>query len=159
MLTLQRFTESDLERVRKNSKTTTKLCLLAYCFLGVPASFSFGFYRLRSRGEDFWVSTFFMLIVFAIALSFFVVREYFRYYKDKRRQEKYRGEITITAKSAEKGKATIFTDDKELNKIELDTQKLFDKIQVGDRLQIEVSKYSKTLFKLEKNRNNLLNGH
>ncbi|HSR38531.1 MAG TPA: hypothetical protein VLL95_06415, partial [Phnomibacter sp.] len=69
------------------------------------------------------------------------------------------GTITVIGKSTKKGDKIIFTDIPELKKLDLHTSELFDKVLIGDKLTIEISKYSKTLFRLDKEQTDLLNGH
>ena len=124
----------------------------------MPASFLFGLLGLTQNGHGYWPATLTLLLVFSAVAIFVTIKGYLLYRKDKTTQKKYVGTITVIDKSTKKGDKIIFTDTPELKKLELYTSELFDKVCIGDKLTIEVSKFSKTLFRLDKDQIDLLNG-
>jgi hypothetical protein len=158
MLTVDDFNQSDLQRISSIPKSfkVTGLFFLLFC---VPTSLLFGLLGLAKNGFGYWLTTFTLLAVFAIVGIFAIGKDYLLYYKDKTNQKKYRGIIKVVGKSKKNGDKVIFTDIPELKKINLYTNELFEKISIGDTLTIEISKFSKTLFRLDKDQFDLLHGH
>ena len=156
MLTLENFNQEDQQKIKANPRTfkVTAIFFLALC---VPASFLFGLLGLTKKGHGYWTTTIILLAVFAFVTLVILIKDYFLYYKDKIQQQKYKGVITIIGKSTKKGDKIIFTNAPELKKLNLYTDKLFDKVSIGDKLTIEISRFSKTLFKLDKDQVDLLN--
>ncbi len=149
MLTVANFTQSDLQKINSIPKSF-RLTAFLFLILCVPASFLFGLLGLTKKGFGYWPTTFTLLTIFAAVVIFGTIKDYLLYYKDKTKQKKYVGIITVTGKSAKKGDKIIFTDTPELKKLDLIMSEVFDKVSVGDKLTIEISKYSKTLLRLEK---------
>lgn len=83
----------------------------------------------------------------------------FFYLKDKKTQQKYAGVITVIKKSTKKGDRVIFTDDPQIRKLNLTEQAQFNKVVIGDELTIEISRFTKTIFRLEKGPIDLLNNN
>ena len=125
----------------------------------MPASFLFGLLGLTKKGFGYWPTTFALLIIFAVVAVVTTIKGYLLYYKDKTNQKKYVGTITVTGKSTKKGDKIIFTDTPELKKLDLLMSEVFDKVSVGDKLTIEISKYSKTLLRLDKDQHDLLSSN
>lgn len=158
MLTVDNFNQSDLQRINSIPKSF-KVTVLFFLILCVPASFLFGLLGLTKKGHGYWSTTLTLLTVFAAVAIFVTIKDYLLYHKDKTKQKKYVGTITIIGKSIKKGDKIILTDTSDLKKLKLYTSELFDKVSIGDKLTIEISKYSKTLFRLDKDNIDLLNGH
>ncbi|MEP7231155.1 MAG: hypothetical protein ABI691_12930 [Ginsengibacter sp.] len=156
MLTIETFDQADLQKI-KTIPRSIKVTLLIFLLLCVPFSFLFGLLGLTKKGHGYWVTTISLLAVFTLLLMFVIIKDYFLYYRDKTTRQKYKGEITIIGKSKGKGEKIVFTDLPELKKFILYTKEIFDSIHVGDKLDIEISKFSKTILKLDKDKINLLN--
>ena len=156
MLTLENFNQEDQRKIKAIPKTfkVTGIFFLALC---VPASFLFGLIGLTKKGHGYWTTTIILLAFFTLVTLFILIKDYFLYYRDKTKQQKYKGVIIIIGKSTKKGAKTIFTNAPELKKLNLYTNKLFERVSVGDKLKIEISKFSKTLFRLDKDQIDLLN--
>lgn len=156
MLTVDNFNQSDLERINSIPKSF-KITVLFFIFICLPASFLFGLLGLTKNGHGYWPITLALITVFAAVAIFVIIKDYKLYHKDRTNQKKYVGVIKVTGKSIKKGDKIIFTDIPELKKLDLHTNELFDKVSVGDNLTIEISKFSRTLFRLEKGHFDLLN--
>ncbi|MEJ8818348.1 hypothetical protein [Lacibacter sp. H407] len=156
MLTVANFNQSDLQKIDSIQKSF-RLTAVLFLILCVPASFLFGLFGLSKKGFGYWPTTFAFLIIIAIVATVKTIKDYLLYYKDKSNQKKYVGTITVTGKSTKKGDKIIFTDTPELKKLDLIMSEVFDKVAVGDKLTIEISKYSKTLLRLDKDQYDLLN--
>ena len=156
MLTLENFNQEDQRKIKAIPRTfkVTGIFFLTLC---VPASFLFGLLGLTKKGQGYWATTIFLLAVFTLITLVTLIKDYFLYHRDKTKQQKYKGVITIIGKSTRKGNKTIFTNAPELKKLNLYTRELFDRVNIGDKLTIEISKSSKTLFKLDKDEVDLLN--
>jgi hypothetical protein len=147
------MTKEKLKHFQEHSKCR-EYFFLTFC---VPASFLFGLLGLTKKGHGYWTTTIILLAVFAFVTLVILIKDYFLYYRDKIKQQKYKGVITIIGKSPRKGDKIIFTNAPELKKLNLYTDKLFDEVSIGDKLTIEISRFSKTLFKLDKDQVDLLN--
>jgi hypothetical protein len=158
MLTIDNFNQSDLEKINSIPKSF-KVTMLFFVVICIPASFLFGLLGLTKKGHGYWPTTLTLFIAFAAVAIFAIIKDYLLYRKDKKKQKKYVGTITVIGKSTKKGDKIIFTDIPELKKLELYTSELFEKVSVGDKLTIEISTFSKTLFRLDKDHIDLLNGH
>ena len=156
MLTLENFNQEDQQKIKAVPRTF-KVTGIFFLILCVPASFLFGLLGLTKKGHGYWTTTIILLAVFAFVTLVILIKDYFLYYKDKIQQQKYKGVITIIGKSTKKGDKIIFTNVPELKKLNLYTDELFDKVSIGDKLTIEISKFSKTLFRLHKDQIDLLN--
>ena len=157
MLSVDNFSESDLQKINSIPKSF-RVNVLFFFILCVPASFLFGLLGLTKKGHGYWPTTLTLLSVFAVVAIFITIKDYLLYHKDRTNQKKYVGMITVTGKSTKKSDKIIFTDIPELRKLDLHTSELFDKVSVGDKLTIEISMYSKTLFRFDKDHIKLLNG-
>jgi hypothetical protein len=158
MLIIDNFNQTDQKKI-DNAPKSFKVVGLVYCILLVPASFLFGLLGLTPKGHGYWITTLSFLVVFTLVAVFSVIKAFLLYRKDMINKKKYKGTIRVVDKSLKKGDKTIFTDSIELKKLDLLTNNIFDKVDIGDQLTIEISKYSKTLLRLEKNGADLLNGH
>ncbi len=87
-----------------------------------------------------------------LPLLWTLLKVYIAYKKDLKKQIKIKGTITVTGKSTKKGDRNIYTDEKELRQFKVYSD-IFDEITIGDKLNIEISKYSKQILLLEKNDN------
>ena len=158
MLSVDNFSKSDLQKINSIPKSFV-VTVLFFLILCVPASFLFGLLGLTKKGHGYWPTTLTLLSVFACVAILVTIKDYLLYRKDRTSQKKYVGIITVIGKSTKKSDKIIFTDIPELKKLDLITSELFDKVSVGDKVAIEISKYSKTLFRFEKDNIELLNGH
>ena len=147
MLSIENFSELDQQKIKSIPKSF-KVTFLFFLFLCVPASFLFGLLGLTKKGNGYWPTTLILLTVFAAVATFVILKDYLLYHKDRTRQKKYVGTITVIGKSTKKNEKTIFTDLPEIKKLEL-TSELFNKVSIGDKLTIEISMFSKTIFKFE----------
>lgn len=69
--------------------------------------------------------------------------------KDMNEQIKLAGEVTVLSKKLISNNLTIKLDDNDVKEIIVE-KKLYDKINEGDRLYLELSKYRKQLFKVSR---------
>ncbi|WP_416438241.1 hypothetical protein [Phnomibacter sp. MR] len=156
MLRIENLTEEDVKEIKAIPKSflVTVYFLLLICF---PASFLLGLLGLTKKGYGYWPTTIAFLVVFIFAGLFVTIKDFLLYQKDKAKQKKYVGTITVMNKSAKRGDYKIYTDAPELKELNLYSNELFDAIATGDTLTIEISTHSKTIFRLEKDHINLLN--
>ena len=155
MLKLENFTDEDTKNIKDIPKRF-KLYLFLMFILGMPCSFLAGLLGLLKKGHGFWHATIFTALMFAAVFFWLIIKEFIVYKQDINTKVKYSGTIIVTAKSVKKHSYVIFTDAKELKKISLIRKDVFYKIEVGNTLTIEISKFSKEVFRLEKDGENLL---
>ena len=155
-LSSKKFNDSDLRDI---SKLPGKIALggLLFFMVLIPLSFLFGFLGLLKNMPGYWHVAIILSSVFAIAILFHVIRSYFWYRKDLSKQIKLIGNVIVKTKSTKKGEYIIKVSSPEIEKLNLLFQKYFDKVEEGDLLYIEISKYSKHIFQLSKNKETLIN--
>ena len=158
MLTINNFTVEDYKTIEVNKKGI-KVYFHIFVKLCVPLSFLLGLIGLAEKGHGYWPTTFFFLLFFSVITIYFIIKENILYRRDLGNKLKYSGKITVLKKSRKRNDCSIYTDAKELNKIDVLFFEIFDQIDVGDELYIEVAKSSKYVFKLEKGILPLINGH
>jgi hypothetical protein len=157
MITTERFTPSDLSKVQDLPKSF-KLSILLFIVLCIPLSLIVGLIGLLRKGHGFGLTTIVCLITLGIICFFIFLKNYIAYKRDISNQIKLFGEVTVTSKSTRKNETIVNFNSTELKKIDVFSKQIFDKINVGDTLTIEISKFSKCLLKLEKEGQSLLNG-
>lgn len=157
MLSTEKLNTSDLAIIEGIPKSF-KVAAVIYSIFLVPLAFLLGLFGLLKKGYGYWPSTLAFLILFMLPLLLTLLKDYIAYKKDLKKQIKIKGTITVTRKSTKKGDRTIYTNEKELGKFQVYLD-IFDEITVGDKLNIEISKYSRQILLLEKNANSLINGH
>lgn len=155
MLVLQEFNEGDIQRIKEFPKSIrfTVILMLAIFF---PLSFFFGLTGLLQKGYGYWVTTISFLIFFSCIVFFYWFKNYLNYKRDFSKCVKYSGLIVVKYKSVKKGEVFIFTDSLDVKKISIYPTEQFSKIMIGDLLFIEVSKYTTTILRLEKDGESLL---
>ena len=158
MLSVQTFTQSDLNKVRALPKGF-KLAFFIILVICIPLSFVFGLLGLLKKGYGYWPTTIGFLIFVSLIYLYFFLKDYVAYRKDLAKKLKLSGEINVISKSKKKNERIIYFDTNEIKRINVYSKSIFDKIQIEDTLKIEITKYSKCLLKLEKNGENLLNDH
>ena len=154
MLTKQLFNDYDIRLIEAIPKSFTKTVLL-YLVVFVPVSFLFGLVGLLKKGHGYWLTTVSLLGFFTLVFLFVMLKEYIGYKKDLKGKMKLCGTFTVVKKSSVKYN-NIYTDASELKKLHLLDKALFEKITSGDELNIEIAIFTKKIFRLEKEGNNLL---
>ncbi|MGB3005893.1 MAG: hypothetical protein WBC06_05275 [Chitinophagaceae bacterium] len=157
MLSIEKLNTSDLATIKGIPKTF-KVTAAIYSIFLIPAAFLLGLFGLLKKGHGYWPTTVSFLVLFTLLLLWTLLKDYIAYKKDLRIQIKIKGTITVTGKSMKKGDKTIYTNEKDLRKFQVYLD-IFDEIQVGDKLNIEISKYSRQILLLEKNETSIINGH
>lgn len=149
MLSIGFLTEKDIQRLGELPKSFLITGFLYFALL-VPMSFVLGALCIRELWVGYWSTTFSFLAFFALFCGWYIIRGYLLYQKDLAERQKLTGAITITEVKVERNGITFATSSPELKTFSTENKGLKDQIQVGDTLNIEFSKHSKTLLKLEK---------
>jgi|GEM_PF-6641637 len=157
MLTSESFSGSDLEKIQSLPQVF-KLTAIFYVIIAIPISLLCGFFGLTKNGFGYWNIVMATFIFLMILFIFYQSYKYFLYKKDLKNQIKLVGTVIITSKSAKKGNNIIFTDSKTLKKIDVNSKDIFDRLSVGDKVNIEISKFSKEILSLKKDNVELKNG-
>jgi hypothetical protein len=157
MLLEQDFSDSDLNAVKSIPKVS-KLFALFFLFLCLPVAFIPGLLGYSKKGYFDWLATLILLIVFGCCYLYIVITGYIAHNKDVSRQIKLVGQLFVKAKSSKKNETILYFDSPQIKKLDVYSKQIFDKVEVGDILSIEISKFTKCLFRFEKNGQNLLNG-
>ncbi len=155
MLSIEKFNSDDIHIIKGLPRASIVyiIILMTYC---VPASFLLGLLGLFRDGFGYWATTLGLLLIFTLIIIWLIANDYFLYKKDMAAQIKYCGTIQVIKKPIKEDSKDIYTEAAELKKICIPLKEVFDKINVGDQLYIEISKFSKEIFRLEKNGTSLL---
>jgi hypothetical protein len=154
MLIEQKFSESDLRTVKATPRLS-KLFFYIFAFVSIPVAFIPGVLGYLKKGSFNWLTTIFMLAMFGFTYIYVSVVEYIKRGKDISRQEKWVGQLLVKSKS-KKNETIIYFESSQFKKIEIYSRQIFDKIEERDLLTIEVAKFTKYLFRLERNGQDLL---
>ena len=154
MLSEKFFTPADADKVQLLRQKLKKFTFWMMIIL-VPLDLLIAYIAsLKSPGIFLPVSA--LLLLFLGLMYYFVfVRTLKLYTRDLAEQMKLTGELEVRSKKAQKNIFIINFESDELKSLSV-TQKMFDLINTGDRISLEVSKHSNTIFKLEKNGEDLV---
>ncbi len=149
MLTETFFTSEDAVKLHTSYK---RYRLVSYLFLiiGVPFEVLVAF--LLSKGDSivFWAVAILGLAVLFFAFYSVFFKNLKSFKQDLNEQIKLIGELQVISKSDNKKEQIIGFNSIELDKISL-SEGAFSRVNVGDTLFIEVSKYARRFFKILKN--------
>jgi hypothetical protein len=153
MLSEKFFTPADTEKAEMLQKKFRKFSSRTMIIL-VPLDLLIAYIAsLKSPGMFLPISA--VLLVFLGLMYYFVFLKALKSFdKDLNEQVKLVGELDVKSKKVQKNIFIVNFDSEELKSISV-TKKTFDLINAGDRISLEVSKYSNTIFRLEKNREDL----
>jgi hypothetical protein len=154
MLSIQAFTDEDFAKIQTVPKAV-RIYFLFFLFC-IPLAFLLGTFGLLKKGFGYWPTTLGFLCVFLSLLLWLTVKEVFFYFRDKAKKQKYAGTVKVVSKSGKKGESIVYLDDAKLKRLTLYQSNAFEQINEGDILKMEISRYSKYLFRLEKEGENLL---
>jgi hypothetical protein len=157
MITITNFTAEDYKIIEKDKKGY-KIYLFIFLIFLTPLSFLVGIIGLAKKGFGYWPTTIGFLLSFFLIIIYLLIKDYILHKKDLESQLKFSGTITVLKKSKNKKDCLIYTDSKDLKKIDVLFLNAFNQIEIGDELFIEVTKYGKSILKLKKGHLVLLNG-
>jgi hypothetical protein len=149
MLTISEFTNDEIKAIESSLKGS-KVYFIIYAMLFVPLSLLLGLTGLSKKGFGYWPTTLVLLVFFSLLTFYLFVKENILCRKDLRDRQKYTGTIKVLKKSRKRNDCIIYIDAKEIKKIDVLTFEIFDQIEVGDSLHIEIAVSSKYIFKLDK---------
>ena len=158
MLKISEFNNEEIKTIEANLKGS-KIYFALYFKLFAPLSFLMGLIGLAKKGFGYWPTTLAILIFFLAITMYLFIKENILYKRDLKHKQKYTGLITVMKKSRNRNDCLIYTDVKEVKKIDVLFFDIFDQIEVGDELYLEIALSSKFIFKLEKGILPLINGH
>lgn len=158
MLKISEINNVEIKTIEANLKGS-KVYFALYLKLFAPLSFLMGLIGLAKKGFGYWPTTLAILIFFLAITMYLFVKENILYKRDLKTKQKYTGLITVLKKSRNRNDCLIYTDAKEIKKIDVLFFNMFDQIEVGDDLYLEIAVASKYIFKLEKGILPLINGY
>jgi hypothetical protein len=157
MISITNFTAEDYKIVEEN-KNGYRIYLFIFLIFLTPLSFLVGGFGLAKKGFGYWPTTIGFLLFFFFLIIYLIIKDYVLYKKDLKSQLKYSGTITVLNKSKNKRDCYIYTDSKDVKKMDVLFLKVFNQIEIGDELYIDVTKYGKSILKLKKGELVLLDG-
>lgn len=158
MLLEKDFSDSDLSAIKSIPKVP-KLLTLIFLFLCVPVAFIPGLLGYFKKGYFDWPSAVILLIIFGSCYLYIVITGYIARRKDVSKQIKWVGQLYVKSKSNKENETTLYFDSSQIKKLDVLSKQIFDKVEVGDILSVEIAKFTKCLFQLKKNGQSLLNDH
>jgi hypothetical protein len=157
MITTINFNKEELSII-EFSKKDIKTYVSIFLKIFLPLSFLLGLFGFLKRETGYWPTTLFFLSVFLLVTVYLIIKEHIVFNKDVKERLKYVGTISVRKKSRNETDCKIYTDSKEINKIDVHFVSIFNQIEVGDELYLEIAKSSKYIFKLRKGELSLING-
>jgi len=154
MLTETFFTNEDLEKFRTAYRRSNKMIIIMFTVEILIVSIIWMVMSKEKRINP-WLYLAVGLGIPIILIGSLFLSTNKRKKKDMGEQVKLRGELRVSSKLTKKNEYRIYFDSDEL-KVIYTAKKVFDKITENDVLNIEVSKHSQHLFKLERAGENLL---
>ncbi len=158
MLTASKFNNEEVKTIEANLKGS-KIYFVLYFILFTPLSLILGLIGLAKKGFGYWPTALGFLISFLIITVYLFIKENILYKRDLKNKLKYTGTIMVLKKSRKRNDCMIYTDAKEIKKIDVLFFNIFDQIEEGDYLDVEIARSSKYVFKLNKGILALINGH
>ena len=148
MLTTDTFTKSELEKIKqaKNNSYNYSGVFLKVC---LPLSFVLGFFGLLFH-HSYWISVLFFAFGFFIAYIYLTYKPKYLLAKDLKEKIKYVGIVTVLEKSIKDDEWKLHLDSGEIKRLSIYTEKIFNQIEIGNQLYLEVAKNSRLIFKLKK---------
>jgi len=156
MLSIERFTEQDVNSIR-NSIKDRKSVYPFLALLYLPLALLFGLLGLLPGNPGYLVVTIFFIASFTVTILKDWIMVRYRSGKDLKKRIKFSGLILVTEK--DKDNEVIYTNYKEVKKVKIQSEEAFKKIEYGDKIYIEISKHCKYIFRLEKDGEDLLDAN
>jgi hypothetical protein len=148
MLSQTFFDRGDADRLQSSYK---KFRLISYLLLiiGIPVEVLIGYVASLGSAEMFWPISLLGLaiLLFGFYIVFFKRLKSIR--QDLAEHTKMVGILQVISKSEKDKQLFVGFESDELNQIVLG-RPAFDRINIGDNLSIEFSKYSKYIFKISR---------
>ncbi len=156
MLIEKNFTPTDTIKVETDQKKYRKyfFYLIMIC---VPMGFLIGYVASLIKHVSFWMALAIEFIILVLIFYFIFLRRLNSFKKELLEQIKLIGELEVKSKSENNGQYIIGFDSAQLENIVVPLN-VYGKTNIGDTLGIEISKYSKSILKLSKNGENLIDG-
>jgi len=148
MLITDTFNKIELEKI-KQGKSYSYNYIWIFLKIFLPLSFALGLLGLIFR-HGYWESTLFFASGFFIAAVYLTVRPRHLFGKDLKEKIKYVGTVKVLEKSNKNKEWKVYLDSREIKRLNIHTEKIYDQIDVGSELYLEIAKNSRLIFKLKK---------
>ena len=155
MLVEKFFSPSETTRVETNHRRYKRVVTFSIIVLA-PAQVLVAYLASKKVPGLFWPICLFGLTITGLSYFFVFKKGLDSFKKELSEQVKLVGELQVTTKSKKKDQCIIGFNSTEVDSI-LVPQNVYEKIDIGDILSIEISKYSKFTFKLSRDGQNLIN--
>ena len=140
---------------KKEFETIRQARLHSYNYIGiflkffVPLSFAFAFSGLIFH-HTYWHTLLFLLSGFLITAIYLTIKPRYLLYKDLKERIKYIGTVTVTKKADTNKGMKIYFPSGEIKRLDIPLKRIYDEIEIGDDLYLEIAKNSRLIFKLKK---------
>jgi len=155
MLTQSFFDSSNAARIEASYKRVKQIAFLVI-LVGVPVEFLIAFLGSQKSRMVFWPVLIFGLAILIWAFYAVFLKMLKSLKQDLSEQIKLVGELQVISKSEKDKQWLIGFESTDLDIINL-KQDAFEKINIGDTLSIEISKYAKHIFKLSRDGETIMN--
>jgi hypothetical protein len=154
MLSEKFFTVSDATEIESNQKKFKKIGYVIG-LIAVPLDIGIAYLVSLKTPNLFWPVILIGLAPLGLMYYFVFYRGLISIKKDLSEQIKLVGELKVTSKSKQKDFRIISFDSTEVKSIFV-TKESYEKIDIGDTLSIEISKYTNHKFRLSKEGQDLI---
>ncbi len=147
MLLADKFNKLELEKI-KQGKSNSYNYIGIYFKIFLPLALALGFLGLIFH-HGYWESTFFFASGFFIAAIFLTIKPRHLFAKDLKEKIKYVGTVMVLEKSNKDKEWKIYLDSQEIKQLNIHTEKIYNQIEVGTQLYLEIAKNSRLIFNLK----------
>ena len=148
MLTIDTFTNNELEKI-KQGKSNSYNYSGVFLKVSLPLSFALGLLGLIFH-HSYLASVLFFASGFFIAYIYLTFKPKYLLAKDLKEKIKYVGTVTVLEKSNKENDLKLHLDSREIKRLSIHTEKIFNQIEIGNELYLEIAKNSRLIFKLKK---------
>ena len=148
MLLTDTFTKIELEKI-KQAKSNCYNYTGIFLKIFLPLSFALGLLGLLFN-HGYWESTLFFTAGFSVAAIYLTIKPRHLFAKDLKEKIKYVGTATVLEKSYKNKELKIYLDSSEIKRLNIHSEKIYDQIDIGSELYLEIAKNSQLILKLKK---------
>lgn len=154
MLSQTFFSEDDNKQLQRSSRIN-RLVAYGSLVIFIPVDILIAYVAFWKTPIVFWIFAIFCILMLLWMVNAAFFRQIRKFELDLGEQTKLTGEVLVTSKSKKNKQFIIGLDAEDLDAVPVG-KPAFEKIEIGDKLSIEFSKYGKLVFKLTRNGESLL---
>jgi hypothetical protein len=148
MLTTDTFNKIELEQIKRGKRSSYNYTGI-FLKIFLPLSFALGSLGIIFH-HGYWESTLFFVSGFSIAAIYLTMRPRNLFAKDLKEKIKYMGTVTVLEKSNKNNEWKVYLDSREIKRLNIHLENIYNQIDVGSELYLEIAKNSRLIFQLKK---------